>query len=73
MASSITRMSIHPDDLGFTYNEQIYSGFEEFQYGSDNLCFSYVAEQGGWKTEGGTTSQLDTAAGMETEELFDFV
>ncbi|GKE89189.1 calmodulin-binding transcription activator 4-like protein isoform X2, partial [Tanacetum coccineum] len=36
MARSITRMSIHPDDLGFTYNEQNYSGFEEFQYGSDN-------------------------------------
>ncbi|GKA11747.1 ankyrin repeat-containing protein [Tanacetum coccineum] len=26
----------YPDDLGFTYNEQNYSGFEEFQYGSDN-------------------------------------
>ncbi|GKG24915.1 hypothetical protein Tco_0395543, partial [Tanacetum coccineum] len=36
MARSITRMSIHPDDLGFTYNEQNYSVFEEFQYGSDN-------------------------------------
>ncbi|GKD83144.1 hypothetical protein Tco_1349983, partial [Tanacetum coccineum] len=31
------------------------------------------AEQGGWGNEGGTTSQLDAAAGMETEELFDFV
>ncbi|PWA58809.1 ethylene induced calmodulin binding protein [Artemisia annua] len=31
------------------------------------------AEQGGWENEGGTTSQLDAAAGMETEELFDFV
>ncbi|GKA86633.1 ankyrin repeat-containing protein [Tanacetum coccineum] len=30
------------------------------------------AEQGGWENEGGT-SQLDAAAGMETEELFDFV
>ncbi|GJX05577.1 retrovirus-related pol polyprotein LINE-1 [Tanacetum coccineum] len=26
----------YPDDLGFTYNEQNYSGFEEFRYGSDN-------------------------------------
>ncbi|GKF00826.1 hypothetical protein Tco_0027749, partial [Tanacetum coccineum] len=26
----------YADDLGFTYNEQNYSGFEEFQYGSDN-------------------------------------
>nr|GEX25167.1 sister-chromatid cohesion protein 3 [Tanacetum cinerariifolium] len=31
------------------------------------------AEQGGWENEGGTTSQLDAAAGLETEELFDFV
>ncbi|GKE07077.1 hypothetical protein Tco_1399095 [Tanacetum coccineum] len=30
-------------------------------------------EQGGWENEGGTTSQLETAAGMETEELLDFV
>ncbi|GKB56812.1 ankyrin repeat-containing protein [Tanacetum coccineum] len=30
------------------------------------------AEQGGWENEGGT-SQLETAAGMETEELLDFV
>nr|GEY11384.1 hypothetical protein [Tanacetum cinerariifolium] len=26
----------YPDDLGFTYNEQNYSGFEEFHYVSDN-------------------------------------
>nr|GEX10168.1 hypothetical protein [Tanacetum cinerariifolium] len=31
------------------------------------------ADQGGWENEGGTTSQLDVAVGMETEELFDFV
>ena len=31
------------------------------------------AEQGGQENEGGTTYQLDAAAGMETEEFFDFV
>nr|GEX10169.1 hypothetical protein [Tanacetum cinerariifolium] len=39
-----------------------------------NILELLQAEQGGgWENEGGTTSQLDTAAGMETEELFDFV
>ncbi|GJX05581.1 ankyrin repeat-containing protein [Tanacetum coccineum] len=32
-----------------------------------------MAEQGGWENKVGTTSQLDTAAGLETEELLDFV
>ncbi|GKE70843.1 ankyrin repeat-containing protein [Tanacetum coccineum] len=33
----------------------------------------FMAEQGGWENEGGTISQLETAPGMETEELLDFV
>ncbi|GKE96195.1 hypothetical protein Tco_1581050 [Tanacetum coccineum] len=31
------------------------------------------AKARGWGNKGGTTSQLDAAAGMDTEELFDFV
>ncbi|GKD91223.1 hypothetical protein Tco_1366730, partial [Tanacetum coccineum] len=50
-------------------------------YGELNTCNAAIptyaskisASQGGWENEGGTTSQLDTAAGIETEELLDFV
>ncbi|GKC36717.1 hypothetical protein Tco_1049101 [Tanacetum coccineum] len=37
-----------------------------------NILELLQAEQGGWENERGT-SQLDAAAGMETEEFFDFV
>nr|GEX38898.1 zinc finger, CCHC-type [Tanacetum cinerariifolium] len=38
---------------------------------ADDNDISFVAEQGGWENEGGTTSQLDAAADMETQDTKD--